>query len=658
MKRTAYFSLLISCLLLLVPSALHADDDSGLLTHKEVVENADGTYTLNLSTYVTGETITTTEDVHVPVDAVLVIDLTDDMLNPLTSSPVIATRKNTGSTFNPNWVDSGFDNLDITKPQGYYSDQVAGGYPRSIRYANNQWEYYEETFGSGWTKIEGNSMFSHAIYKSKLGAVMDAAFGFIDAVYNDAVANEVDSKISIVTFGGASSASVCADELSVTTSRSALKSIISSLGQSDDGNLQGKLQTHFGMDAAAGILTGVTRVSSKVAVLFTGTEYVGPTRRLGLGGWYDDYTNATSQFVDDAISGAKSIKDIGGLVYSIGAYNGTPNTNTANMLKYISSDYPKAASWSAPGSPASTTGYYQNAQSESDLSSIFTTIATETTTGGATVKMTESVLICDIITSNFVIQGGASASNITVWAIPHNGTSFSTNPSQWKSLNVSPRNALAPDLEVTVTSNTDGTKRVNVTGFDFSTYWCGSGRTATDPGYKLLIQIPIELSPNAPGGNMNTNAAGSGVYIDDLPLQMYEIPNVVLPSLVIQRTGLQPGESAVFIVTRCSMTDPDAKTYPATFTADAGYSYRVVVTNDGTSTSTPSVTLFGQKQAWYKVTEETQWAWPSQSQTQTVEQNHKFTSDTETQHTFTFSGSQKEANIFHHETKATRTYDN
>lgn len=640
MKRTAYFSLLISCLLLLVPSALHADDDSGLLTHKEVVENADGTYTLNLSTYVTGETITTTEDVHVPVDAVLVIDLTDDMLNPLTSSPVIATRKNTGSTLHPNWVDSGFDNLDITKPQGYYSDQVAGGYPRSIRYANNRWEYYEETFGTGWTKIEGNSVFSHAIYKSKLGAVMDAAFGFIDAVYNDAVANDVDSKISIVTFGGSST--IKSNALSVRDNLADLKATVSSLGYSTNGNLQGSLGTNYGMTNAASILTGVNRVSSKVAVLFTGTSYSNS---------YNTY------YANNAIVQAKSIKDIGGLVYSIGAYNGTPNTNTTKMLNYISSNYPKAASWSAPGTSAST-AYYQNAQSESDLSSIFTTIATETTTGGATVKMTESVLICDIITSNFVIQGGASASNITVYAIPHNGTSFSTNPSQWKSLNVTPRNALAPDLEVTVATNTDGTKRVNVTGFDFSKYWCGSGRTATDPGYKLLIQIPIELSPNAPGGNMNTNAAGSGVYIDDLPLQMYEIPNVVLPSLVIQRTGLLPGESAVFIVTRCSMTDPDAKTYPATFTADTGYRYRVVVTNDGTSTSTPSVTLFGQKQAWYKVTEETQWAWPSQSQTQTVEQNHKFTSDTDTQHTFTFSGSQKEANIFHHETKATRTYGN
>lgn len=632
MKRTAYFSLLISCLLLLIPSALHADDDSGLLTHKEVVENADGTYTLNLSTYVTGETITTTEDVHVPVDAVLDIDVTDNMLNPLTGSPALGTASN-------------LSGLDTSKPDGYYSDKIYVQiliFPvtvyRTVRYHEGHWQYFAEWTTGDWKNIDGDNL-SHTIYKSKLGAVMDAADAFIDAVYADAVTNNVDSKISIVTYASSADKSTA---MSVRDNLNTLKNTVHSLGVSTDGNLQGSLGTGYGMKEAADILTGITRVSSKAAVLFSGTAYSNSWK---------------SYYADNAISNAKRIKSIGGLVYSIDAYNGGSTSNTTKMLKYISSNYPSATDFDHAGT-SSASKFYKNVDVDTDLSDIFTTIATETTTGGATVKMTESVLICDIITSNFVIQGGASASNITVYAIPHNGTSFSTNPSQWKSLNVSPRNALAPDLEVTVATNTDGTKRVNVTGFDFSKYWCGSGRTATDPGYKLLIQIPIELSPNAPGGKMNTNAAGSGVYIDDLPLQMYEIPNVVLPSLVIQRTGLLPGESAVFIVTRCSMTDPDAKTYPATFTADTGYRYRVVVTNDGTSTSTPSVTLFGQKQAWYKVTEETQWAWPSQSQTQTVEQNYKFTSDTDAQHTFTFSGSQKEANIFHHETKATRTYGN
>ena len=100
-----------------------------------------------------------------------------------------------------------------------------------------------------------------------------------------------------------------------------------------------------------------------------------------------------------------------------------------------------------------------------------------------------------------------------------------------------------------------------VTGFDYSSNWCGpiydvDGTTVLGyQGHKVIIMIPIKMNPEAAGGpGVSTNAEGSGIYInadDEEALLEFESPKVSLPvNLHIKKQGLKEGESAKFTIMR------------------------------------------------------------------------------------------------------------
>jgi hypothetical protein len=57
-----------------------AADSGGVILSKSVTLQADGTYTINLSGFVTGETVTSQVTTHTPLDVVLVLDASSSML--------------------------------------------------------------------------------------------------------------------------------------------------------------------------------------------------------------------------------------------------------------------------------------------------------------------------------------------------------------------------------------------------------------------------------------------------------------------------------------------------------------------------------------------------------------------------------------------------
>lgn len=126
-------------------------------------------------------------------------------------------------------------------------------------------------------------------------------------------------------------------------------------------------------------------------------------------------------------------------------------------------------------------------------------------------------------------------------------------------------------IDTTVTS--DGTKIpniVSVDGFDFDSFFCHTDEnTGEYKGYKLIIQIPVKMNPEAVGGpGVDTNEEGSGIYADldgdDTlePVITYTPPKVDLPvNIHIKKKELKVGESAKFMIQRIPKSTPTSTSW-------------------------------------------------------------------------------------------------
>ena len=178
------------------------------------------------------------------------------------------------------------------------------------------------------------------------------------------------------------------------------------------------------------------------------------------------------------------------------------------------------------------------------------------------------------------------------------------------------------DSKIDFTTTTDG-KKISVSGFQYSDLWCGLDPDpdhnntrqieSSDPnygfqkdgyrGFKLIFDFPIKIDPDALGGvNVPTNDwANSGLYKsgETEPEVHYPEPDLPVPvKLVVQKTGLKPGESANFTVQRKHRTEAGA-TYEDLLT--------FVITGD--EAKTPEVRIINLDPAYYYKVKEENWSW-------------------------------------------------
>lgn len=189
-----------------------------------------------------------------------------------------------------------------------------------------------------------------------------------------------------------------------------------------------------------------------------------------------------------------------------------------------------------------------------------------------------------------------------------------------------------PKLSFTVSA--DG-KKIIVKGFNYAEYFCGvdpdethtTGANANerqmaaddynaayaDPdnkyrGFKLIFEFPIVLDPDALGGvNVPTNnvdasglflSDGNGNPITENPEVNYPTPDLPVPvRLIIQKTGLKPGESASFTVQRRTRVEGSEWEDFTTF----------VLT--GEATNTPEIRIINLDPAYYYKVKESNWSW-------------------------------------------------
>ena len=483
--------------------ALAANDTgSGVQLDKTVSDNQDGTYTVRLEAYATGEqtTVVSTK----PCDIVLVLDVSGSMDDKLGSVSKANADKELGQI------------------EGYYFYSNSNG-RYDIRYntQTNQWEAKDKKVNDDWLGLglkyhyEWQTCNQSTFSYSKLSALKNAVNNFVDQVASKET-DGVTHQISIVKFAGTNNNAVGNDKYEdnrytggpfnysqtvkgltdAKSGKAELKNAVNAL------TAAGATRADYGMEHAKDILSEVTRDSTKVVVMFT-----------------DGSPTANNKFsedvANDAISAAKSLKGSGATVYTVGCLDGadgTPVTNfngVSDVNKYmhlVSSNYKNAESMSSPGTstyPAGGKSYYLSAGNSTELNNVFENISSQI--GGSDTELTSSSVLKDAVTPYFEIPGGADA-QVTL------KTANCTGAANGK-LAFGAETAAPSDVAATVNGNT-----VSVTGFDYKTNWCGprtdAAGSTTYSGQKLIVEFKIQPTDTFLGGNgVQTNVGkDDGIY--------------------------------------------------------------------------------------------------------------------------------------------------
>ena len=471
--------------------------ENKLTMKKTVKPNKDGTYTVHLESYATGSVTNTPK--LVPMDIVLVLDVSGSMTGEITSYTYQATDKTSWSVsdvYDAYYDRGGWHRTDVT----YYAKIGDEYYPVSYQ---SKWNWgYKEYWLEAKNTVLGqkvtdstwkNTVYNQALYTretdsnktvAKLDAMKTAVNHFIESVAAQKNGDDpVAHRISIVKFAGEGK---IVKGLTDVSDSASLKEAVNSLSAS------GATAADYGMKKAKDVLTNrENKEKPSIVIMFTDGE---PNHGSG-------YSKAVAGATVDI---AKTLKAAGTKVYTIGMFNGAnPSDTKEDFNKYmngVSSKYPNAFgtkdSWGwytdiDLGDPAEG-NYYFKADNAGDLEQVFQTISQSTT---VTSPLDDKAVVVDNVPSNFALTEGS----VKVYTAECTGK----NDEKLTWSEPTPAQEIFP----TSTKNDDGSQTISATGFNFSENWCGVDGD-TPHGQKLIIEFTISCTNY--GGTQPTNA---GAYI-------------------------------------------------------------------------------------------------------------------------------------------------
>ena len=504
------------------PSDIPIGDNNAVYRNKTLSNltqdaNGDVTGELTLETYVKGEVKTKGK----PSDIVLVLDVSGSMKENIVSYDAVYGK-------------------DIKTDKSYYISTNKGY--KKVSYSSWDGKWHPEKFWNTVTPKTSatdtdttHTQFYVKDSQQKIAALKTAVNSFIDETNtaNKGITDDTQkNKISIVKFAGKKSDSVGNDFYkegknnynntqvvrSFTADATQLKSDVESLSPA------GATSADYGMELAASQLGNVTRDSNKVVVLFTDGE---PT--------YEREFDGT--VANNAIKAAQPLKAANTKIYSIGIFDKADPADTngrANAyMNGISSNYPKAESYTKLGTRAANASYYKVAKNATDLKALFEEISQEV---NPTIALDEKTVVQDVMSQYFDVKGNKD--DIKVY------TSNCTGQDANGAYTFDDKNMTA--LENAVVNVTEDV--VTVKGFDFSENAVAKVNNEFK-GKKLVVKIPVKIDKNAIDGKGGTwvpsNGLNSAVFPTDSTMKFdFNSPEVYLP--VIESTAILQTESGTW----------------------------------------------------------------------------------------------------------------
>ena len=538
----------LACVLTLLPGAAMAagEDDGGkMVVDKTATLEDDGTYTIELSAYATGQTTTETIKTGKPLDIVLVLDQSGSMADSITSYSYTARPADDYSY----WDCRGNEYYYRDTDGNYYRVQGGGGGIGFGYYYLYYVKNGEQHQLGDWGWNVGATLWSGVLYTrqeissmSKLDALKAAVTNFVNSVSANAKEYNVEHRIAMVGFASkgtdnsawkntglfvdgclkkyANSEWETNSQLSSQDYKDALVVVndvngdIAGSMSSAIGNLdaEGATRTSYGLEMAQNVFAnnpipaGSDR--QRVVVLFTDGE-------PGQSGY--DSSEANS-----AISEAYTLKNThNAKVYTVGLYDDDPSSYVTNFMNYTSSNYPSAQSTNNHGNQVDDK-YYMTAGDADELNQIFTNIVNDSTESSTTVTLDAESVLRDILNDGFVLPAGYNVrDNITVATKP--GQMNEAGGISWGEIQENPSG-------ITATADEE-TRTIEVTGFDYSERYIAEEH----PGDVLLVTIRgVEATDAAiTNAEISTNDAASGIYEnadDEEPFVRFPEPKTILKS--------------------------------------------------------------------------------------------------------------------------------
>lgn len=582
-------------------SAQENQTDDGLIHSKKTVEqNTDGSYTVTLESWTTGD-----QSIR-PNDIVLVLDVSGSM-----KDPVYTPTEQKAWSYNDIKQSTTYYYIKYTYEYGGttltafgrvyaydrgrgYNERYRLYYERNDLYSQNYYDVDDVEIGrsnSNSTAILKDVLYT-ASSDDKMTQLKDAVEDFITDVKEKeeglGIPSGKGSRIAIVKFAGheegGTNINYYTDEsqtthsgigVHITTNGTNYNEVVRGLTSVATGSqdlidaVQGKNNESYpglraggataadrGMHLAANIIAAANketnRKSNKIVVMFTDGE---PNHARGF----------STSVAGSAITQAKVIKDAGGVVFTIGVFAEETN-EIKKYMEWTSSDYPEAASWSDAGSNGRDgQGYYILVSPTMSIADAF-----DQALNSVNSSLDSEAIVKDNMTNSFKLPEGATAANINVYSVDW------VDPGKWKTdadgnearVELSVKSETNPDgmIEITVKhKGEDGAEHdgIEVTGFSYVDNWCGKRTDIHDgtvttriDGKKLVIEFIIDIDEEiAVGGPaVATNMGNSGIYENEdevEPILPFEIPRTRIPvNIHIQKYGLAKGNSATFLIER------------------------------------------------------------------------------------------------------------
>lgn len=549
----------LACVLTLLPGAAMAagEDDGGkMVVDKTATLEDDGTYTIELSAYATGQTTTETIKTGKPLDIVLVLDQSGSMADSITSYSY-QPRENRSYSYNSYggkttyyYLDTDGNYYPVKRDSEWHFDWFDSYTTYYLYYTKNGQNYYLS--GTGVTtqrptnvRDSSATIWTGVLYQrsststSKLNALKAAVTNFVNSVSANAKEYNVEHRIAMVGFASmgtdnsawkntglfvdgylkkyANSEWETNSQLSSQDYKDALVvvndvdgDIAGSISRAI-GNLdaEGATRTSYGLEMAQKVFeNNKDSERQRVVVLFTDGE-------PGKSGYENSEANS-------ALSKAYVLKNENkATVYSVGLYDSDPENNTVSFMNYTSSNYPFAQSMTYPGSKFDDK-YYMTASDADELNEIFTYIIDDSTESSTTVTLDAKSVLRDILNDGFVLPAGYDAQeNITV--ATQSVELGAEGNIVWGEVEENPS-----DIAVTADEET---RTIEVTGFDYSKRYIAEEH----PGDVLLVTIRgVEATDAAiTNAEISTNNAASGIYEntdDEEPFVRFPEPKTILKS--------------------------------------------------------------------------------------------------------------------------------